>query len=289
MRTVVIGAGPAGCVAAVALAGAGVDVTLIDEHQTAGGHLRYDAAGGPSGWQDELEATIGSSGVHVLPSSVAWAAFRVAAGVEVMVTGPAGAGSLLCDRLVLAPGTTDRELLVEGTTLPGVMTERAVRILFNLHGVLPGERIAIVGDDLARTGRLRDEFQASGLATTVLDVKSVGRIVGTEGVEAVETVDRGTLPVDVVVLALGERPDTQLAGMLDVPRSFSPESDAWVAPALDCGNGIYCIGGALRGMADEADLVRDGLDVAGLISGTRLTLPGLMEITADVLGQRVVR
>ena len=267
MTTVVVGAGPAGLVTAATLAASGSRVHLVDEQTSLGGHLRYDFGNAPTDWLRELSDGVASHAVEIHLNAVVWAAYRAETGFELMLSNPDGPGSLKADSLVLATGTTDRESHIPGSTLPGVLTERALRILLNIHGVLPGARYAIIGDDERRTARLARELLQDEVEVSVYAAADVIEIGGIAGVQHLTTRDLKQHPVDIVVLALGERPDTQLAGMLDVDRTFSPRHDAWVLPGANPAPGLYAVGGVLHGTAELVSVVDSSVHSANLISG----------------------
>jgi len=120
-------------------------------------------------------------------------------------------------RLILATGTTDRAPIVPGATLPGVITARALQILLNVHGVRPGRRFAVLGDDRADElvsdiesagGEILRRVRSAELGDTAID--------GEGGVRGITCAGERT-EVDIVVVALGTLPDTQIAGMLGCP------------------------------------------------------------------------
>ena len=218
----VVGGGPSGLSAATAAAETGASVTLVDEWPSLGGRLRYRRADvevdgrstNPIELAESLSWRAREAGVDLRPGVVAWAAFAGARGLEVGMRGGGGPDVLTPGRLVLATGTTDRAAIVAGATLPGVMTARALQILLNLHGVRPGQRFAILGDDRvdemvsdieAAGGQVVCQVPASELGTTAIDGEDAvrGLTVGGERNE-----------VDIIVIALGTLPDTQIAGML---------------------------------------------------------------------------
>lgn len=269
MTTIVVGAGPAGLIAAISLSHAGEHVTLVDEQMSPGGHLRYDPYGptadpDPS-WRAELLSGLAASAVTLRSQTVAWAAYRAASGFEVMLSAPTGPDSIAADNLILATGTTDRELNVAGSTLPGVMTERAARILIEVHGVIPGARYVIAGADQIRTGRLLACLEREGVEAVVLAPSLISEIGGAGGVEYVVTSEGKRIPADIVVIADGERPDVQLAGMLEVPRVFSLAVDGWMVSTSDCGPGLHVIGGALYGSGGARDQVFSAANVTSAI------------------------
>ena len=236
----VVGGGPSGLSAAAAAAEGGAAVTLVDEWPTLGGRLRYRRAdvevGGrtvrPANLIESLVARARDAGVDLRPGTVAWSAFAGSRGLEIGVRGIGDAAVLTPDRLVLATGTTDRAAIVPGATLPGVLTARALQILLHIHGVRPGRRFAILGDD--RAHELIDDIAAAGgeVVRVVPPTEVVAVVVhGQDGVQGISVRDERT-SVDVVVVAIGTLPDTQLARMNGdqaSPRVALCGSAAWQA------------------------------------------------------------
>jgi sarcosine oxidase subunit alpha len=271
MSVGIIGAGPAGLLTGSVLAAGGQAVTLIDEQPDAGGHLRYDDyelgdGASSAAWLTELHEATGVSGVESLTGTVAWGAFRVGDGFELALNRDGRVTFRACSHLVVAAGTTDVPWVGAGSTLPGVLTARAARILVNRHGVLPGRRIVVLGSG-SEAERLVTQLAQVGAEAHFTD--AISAIAGDGQVEAVILEDGATVPADVVVLAIGELPDIQVAGMLEAPRRFDPAISGWRVESFEAGPALYVVGGALRGRATPGELVQDALSVAERITGTR--------------------
>jgi NADPH-dependent 2,4-dienoyl-CoA reductase/sulfur reductase-like enzyme len=146
---VVVGAGPAGLVAATTAARAGAQVTLIDEYPRPGGQYLKGAAhanGAPPVSATERQARA------LLPDL---AQFEVEQRLQTQVWGlegkrlalysPAGVDWLQTKVIVVATGARELVIPFPGWTLPGVMTLGAAQLLAKGHGVLPGQRILLAG------------------------------------------------------------------------------------------------------------------------------------------------
>jgi NADPH-dependent 2,4-dienoyl-CoA reductase/sulfur reductase-like enzyme len=289
MSTIIVGGGPAGMVCAAGLIAAGQTVTLVDEQPVLGGHLRYDPydpsnpATPDNEWTSELADSTRESEVTVCTSTIAWAAYRTSTGFEVALSSNRGPETLFAANLVVATGTTDRELPVPGATLPGVMTERAARILIGFHGVVPGARCAVVGTDVPRLDRLVQFLEDAGVSTRSVPTTDVSRIAGTSGVEYLKTTSGDRLSVDFVVIARGERPDTQLAGMLEADRVYRAHEDGWAVPTVDCGGGLHVVGGAFTGSAAPIDFLDSVAQAVKSITGGRIQIPAKLAGTSSLL------
>lgn len=150
---VVIGAGPAGLMAAIEAAEAGVQVVLVDEHERPGGQLfkqihkffgSQEHFAGRRGYDigEELLARCRELGVVSRLSTVAYGIFPD------KVVGLACGGHVehvQARRLIIATGARENPLAFPGWDLPGVMGAGAAQTLLHIHRVLPGKRALMVG------------------------------------------------------------------------------------------------------------------------------------------------
>jgi thioredoxin reductase len=150
----IIGSGPAGLAAAIEAARFGARVTVVDENSEPGGQLlkqihkffgseehRAGVRGIDIGKQLLVDAE--RLGVRVLLDSVAYGLFD---GPSVgLVYDQVRNVALRSKRILIATGATENPLAFPGWTLPGVMSAGAAQTMMNLHRVLPGERILMVG------------------------------------------------------------------------------------------------------------------------------------------------
>lgn len=149
----VVGAGPAGLVAARALAVAGASVVVLDERLHPGGQYFKPLA--PSHDADlatldrqfrdgaVLRQSTLAAGVRLLNEATVWSAFS-AGEIAAVVAGQAML--FRPKRLVLATGAYEQSLPVPGWTLPGVMTVGGLQTLARSYRVAPGRRIVIAGN-----------------------------------------------------------------------------------------------------------------------------------------------
>ena len=152
----VVGGGPAGMEAALAAAGQGSSVTLIDEQTELGGHLRSDR-------QAVSVADYPSQPGYELGQAMA-AAVRESPDIEVMnnatvfglyqdnLLGIMADDTLVrlrAGKVVLATGAAETPLLFEDNDLPGIMLGSAARRLMALFGVRPGNRAIIATDNVS--------------------------------------------------------------------------------------------------------------------------------------------
>ncbi|MEE8110377.1 MAG: glycine cleavage T C-terminal barrel domain-containing protein, partial [bacterium] len=149
----VVGAGPAGLTAALEAGRLGVPVTVVDEGQRPGGHLR--AVTRPLNHPEEWAGVPGHKAVarltaelEKLPNVSIWTgavAFGVYEGNLLGVLWGRRFAQVRTQRLLVATGSYEQPLLFHNNDLPGVFLGRGLLRLMNLQGVLPGERALVYG------------------------------------------------------------------------------------------------------------------------------------------------
>ncbi len=150
---IVIGAGPAGLSASIEAARRGLSVAVFDENAKPGGQLfkqihkffgskehKAKIRGFRIG--DELLAQAAEVGVEVVLSAIVVGLFpekalTVKIGEEIH--------HYKADAIIIATGATENMVPFEGWTLPGVIGAGAAQTMMNLHGILPGKRILMLG------------------------------------------------------------------------------------------------------------------------------------------------
>jgi len=272
----VVGAGPAGLCAAIEAAKAGAQVMLLDENDRPGGQLvkqihRFfgtsDHHAGVRGYEigQRLLDEVRVLGVDVRLPTVVWGAFP--GPVLGCATAEGESHALTAERLILATGASELAVAFPGWTLPGVMGAGAAQTLMNLHRVLPGERVLMVGSgnvglivafQLLQAGARiaavvevapqvggwevhADRVRRAGVPIltqhTVIEALGKDHVTGAvigqldEGGELRPGSER-RLRADLICLAVGLRPQTQLAGMLDLEMTHDPRRGGRV-PARD--------------------------------------------------------
>ena len=150
----VVGGGPAGLAATIALAKYGLSVVLVNEHFKLGGQLvkqthkffgSKELFGGLRGFQvgEELSKKVREYGnVRVLLQTTAYGVFR---GGWVGLMGKNKLYRVKPRYMVVSTGASERYLAFPGNDLPGVMGAGGAQTLMNEYGILPGEEVLIVG------------------------------------------------------------------------------------------------------------------------------------------------
>ncbi|WP_306119874.1 MULTISPECIES: FAD-dependent oxidoreductase [unclassified Roseitalea] len=150
----VVGAGPAGVSAALAAAGHGLRVALIDERPKAGGQYFKPPPQSSDGARndrqhragDDLRARLADADIEHWTDHAVWFARRQEDGVALGLIGEGRARLALARAVIVATGAYERPAMVPGWTLPGVMTIGAAQSMIRSYGAVPGRRIAIAGN-----------------------------------------------------------------------------------------------------------------------------------------------
>lgn len=150
---IVIGAGPAGLSAAVEGAKAGMHTVVFDENAKPGGQLFkqiHKFFGSKEHHAKERGFRIGeqllkeaeAAGAEISLNSTVTGIFP---GKKVTVKKEDHMETVQGGSLIVATGASERMIPFEGWTLPGVMGAGAAQTMMNLYGVVPGQRVLMVG------------------------------------------------------------------------------------------------------------------------------------------------
>lgn len=311
----IIGSGPAGLAAAVEAAKVGARVTLIDENVKPGGQLfkqihkffgSQEHGAGTRGIQigKELCAEAEKLGVELLLDTTAYGLFE---GHKLGLVTAGKTIQLAAQRIIIATGATENALPFEGWTLPGVMTAGAAQTMTNIHRVLPGRRMLMVGGgnvglivayQLMQAGAeivalVEATPQISGyyvhaakLTRAGVNIQTSHSIKKAEGNAHVESavivqLDEDWQPiggtekeydVDTICLSVGLTPLAELAWMSNCAFQFSKERGGYV-PILDENMqttvpDIYVVGDASG--IDEASIAMEEGRIAGIAAAEGL-------------------
>lgn len=158
---VIVGAGPAGMAAALAIADEGIDVVVVDEQARAGGQIfrrppavfdvkQPDYA--PYRWAAALlERFENHPRISPRFRSTAFGIIKETDSsssetrLAVALDTPAGGERLEAQRILLATGAYDLPVAFPGWTKPGVMMVGAAQSLLKSQKVLAGQRIVLAG------------------------------------------------------------------------------------------------------------------------------------------------
>ena len=214
---VVVGAGPAGCAAAITASRAGLQVLLIDENPVAGATMGLDV---PLHYGQRMSSAVHNTprmveqlvatnpdlaeafelGVAVELGLAVWGGFVNGAGVRSLPGPVLGVADetrswlVGFDRLIVASGARDLAIAFPGWERPGVMGANAAHALLTRYDAFSGRRMTVLGSG------------ALGLATALL---ALDRGIDVAAVIEVAAAPQG--PQNLVA-ALRERGVPLLAG-----------------------------------------------------------------------------
>ncbi len=150
---IVVGAGPSGLSAAIEAARRGLKVVVFDENEKPGGQLfkqihkffgskehRAKVRGFVIGQQLLDEAD--EAGVEVELNSTVIGLYQ---DKEIVVKKEEGITHYKGDAVIIATGAAENMVTFPGWTLPGVIGAGAAQTMMNLHGVLPGKKVLMLG------------------------------------------------------------------------------------------------------------------------------------------------
>ncbi len=179
----IIGAGPAGLMAAVTAGRAGVDVILADESPRMGGRCldeTVEIGGMPSyEWAAETLSDLeGMANVRLMPNTTVTGAYdqgdfgALTNNAHHLADCPAGMPMetfwrIASKRAILCGGALERQIAFPSNDRPGVMTASAVRSYLNRYGVSPGRKVTVFcnNDDAHRTAQ---DLADAGVAVAAL-------------------------------------------------------------------------------------------------------------------------
>jgi NADPH-dependent 2,4-dienoyl-CoA reductase/sulfur reductase-like enzyme len=181
-QVLVVGAGVAGCAAALEAARLGLRVTLVDEHPQTLQAMSLDApyfygARLPAILEDAAaisERVLGANesllecleaGVEILTGTCGWGSFRPGPnsthleGPQIGIADADGSRMLDYEYLILAPGSRDLVLSFPGWHLPGVLGANGASALLQRYQALSSNRMVILGSNTLalRTAKLAME------------------------------------------------------------------------------------------------------------------------------------
>jgi sarcosine oxidase subunit alpha len=253
-EALVVGSGPAGLAAAEALAAAGRRVLLAEAEPRAGGRLRarLGLAGDPDpSWPEAALARVRAAGGEVaLGAAVVgiWIDLGAPlAGVH-HPSAPASLRLVRAERIVLCAGGHPQPPEVEDGDRPGVLAGRGLGAALAEDGVVPGGRVALLGDGPEAVG-LAARLGEAGAEVAV--ARSALRVLGRARSRALLLPDGARIPCDAVAVCGPPAPAIDLARHLG----------AAVGP--DAASGAFAIRVAPRGATSVA-----GLWAAGEVTGT---------------------
>ncbi|WP_410599582.1 2Fe-2S iron-sulfur cluster-binding protein [Amycolatopsis sp. lyj-90] len=290
--TLVIGAGPAGLLAARAAARAGEDVVLLDDRATPGGSLTGTESidGRPSlDFVDDVVAELARLGARYLRRTTAFGHYDdgFVLALERRADHPGAPEHVSRQRVhriralkvVVATGAQERPIVFEDNDRPGIMLCSSVRDYLHRHGVLAGREVVVFTSDDAAYATAVD-LAGAGARVTLLDarenppgewadratragvvVHASTTVVGTEGEERVRAVlARGLggdfrLAADLLAVSGGWNPVVHLFSHVRGALAYDPSLGAFRPTGSLPGVTVI---GAANGVLDLAGVLCEG-------------------------------
>ncbi|WP_434443740.1 2Fe-2S iron-sulfur cluster-binding protein [Lentzea sp. E54] len=262
----VVGAGPAGLVAALTAARSGARVVLVDEQNQAGGALlgvdEYLDDRPSAEWVADIVAELKSTpGVLVLERTTAFGMYQDGFVLALQkrtdhlgFAAPAGRARQRVWRIrtrqtVLATGAHERPVVFAGNDRPGIMLASSARTFLHRYGVLPGARAVVFttndsaycaaidlaesGVDIALVVDARQEAPArlaTECAARGIEVRAGQVVTGTEGAGRVTAVHVGgeKIACDTLLVSGGWNPVVSLFSQARGTLCYDPVLGAFV-------------------------------------------------------------
>lgn len=274
----VIGAGPAGLMAAMVAATAGADVILAEEDTALGGRLLAeveDIDGQPAmDWVAQTEAALRAMpNVRIMTRTAVTGAYDQGTFGALERVDRAGLTScfwrIVAKRSVLCAGALERGIAFPNNDRPGIMMAGAVRAYVNRWGVAPGARIAVFGntDDVVRTAR---DLKGAGIEVVAqIDAAGGDRVIGTKGRHGLAsiTVERdgviNDVQADCLAVTGGWNPTVHLTCHMNGRPVWNPQIASFVP--VDGAVPQMVTAGACRGVFDTAGCLADAATVAASV------------------------
>jgi thioredoxin reductase len=300
----IVGGGPAGLSAAIEAANAGVQTVVFDENTKAGGqlfkqiHKFFGSKAHHAGVRgidigNNLLDEVEKSGAEVMLNAVVWGLFS---GLRLCVTWDGRNIMYKAKKILLATGAGENVLAFPGWTLAGVMGAGAIQTMINVHRVLPGKRVLMVGsgnvglivsyqllqagakvaaivEAMPRVGGYAvHASKVSRCGVPILTSHTIKEAIGKEKVEKALIVrldekfkqikgSEQQLDVDVICLAVGLSPLAELAWIAGCKFADVPELGGYLPIHNEdmetTVKGIY-VAGDLAGIEEASTAIEEG-------------------------------
>ncbi len=266
---VIIGGGSAGLSAAIEARKYDLKVLQIDDGVELGGEMLYDKFEPPGisepghVFVKNLRRKALELGVRVLSkttfvgffedAALAFSPYPLNVGTPYIISAKA---------YIVATGTVDLPCIFANNDLPGIIDASSALMMLNMHGVIPGKNVAILGAT-ERGLRLAENLKKNDVNTVVLD-KSCGNTgkgdvihgvkeivaIGKEMVKLLKVKCEGEefrLNVDCVICAASTNPDIRISAQAGAKIAyvkelgFLPLHDFFMRTSKD---GLFVAGGA---------------------------------------------
>lgn len=152
----IVGGGPAGQGAAIALSGLGLSIAVIDEQRRPGGQILRQPpedfavlkwlSGSDYLWlKHQVEEFGRLDGVTWIGRYGVIEVARQAHGFSLLIEGPKDVRVMAARRVLIATGCQDLAVPLPGWTLPGVYAAGGIQAFAKSQQIIPGERVVLAG------------------------------------------------------------------------------------------------------------------------------------------------
>ncbi len=318
----VIGAGPAGLGAAVTAASLGAEVTLIDRQDRLGGQLikqthmffgsekQHASVRGidiPAIFADQMES---NGGIELLLKTTALGCYEDGVITLERENGAGNENEFLKykpESVIVATGASEKTLAFPNCDLPGIYGAGAVQTLMNVHGVIPGKRVVMIGagniglivsyqlmqagvevaaivEALPQIGGYTvHASKIARLGTPILTCHTVTEAFGDDRLQGVKIVEidenwqpvEGTeeeLEADVLCVAVGLSPLAELLWQAGCEMVFVPKLGGYVAQRdenLETTRPGFFVAGDVGGIEEASSAMVEG-QIAGYKAASNL-------------------
>lgn len=230
---IVVGAGPSGLSAAIEAKKRGLRTVVFDENAKPGGQLfkqihkffgskehKAKIRGYKIGEQLLKEAA--ELGVEVILNSTVIGLYQ---DKEIAVRISDEISHYKGDAIIIATGASENMVMFDGWTLPGVIGAGAAQTMLNLHGIMPGKRILMLGS--GNVG-LVVSYQLKQCGCDVVAVIDAAPKIGGYGVHASKIARTGIpfyLPYTIIKAEGTDHVTGVTIGKVDASWNIVPESE----------------------------------------------------------------
>ncbi len=242
----IIGGGPAGLAAGIEAGKLNVKTIIVDENSLPGGQLfkqihkffgskehKAGIRGNKIG--EQLLSEVSETGVEVYLNTRAWGIFD---DNIVGIVKDGKTEKIKAKKIILATGASENALAFPGSTLPGVMTAGAAQTFINVHRVLPGKKIVMIG-----TGNvgLITSYQLMQAGAEVVAIVEAAPSVGGYDVHA-NKIRRAGVPIYLGHTIVEAQGNMEVSGAILAPVDDKFKADKSKSFFIDCDTICFAVG-----------------------------------------------
>ncbi|MDD2371212.1 MAG: NAD(P)/FAD-dependent oxidoreductase [Firmicutes bacterium] len=284
IELLVIGGGPAGLSAGIAAGKCGVKTIVVDENPLPGGQLfkqihkffgSKEHKAGTRGYKigEQLLNEVDQDGVEVYLNTRVWGIFD---NNIVGILKDGKTQKVKAQKIILATGASENAIAFKGSTLPGIMTAGAAQTFINVHRVLPGKKILMIG-----TGNvgLITSYQLMQAGAEVVGVVEASQNVGGYDVHA-NKLRRAGIPIYLGHTVIEAKGDIEVDGAIIAPVDEKFKVDKSKSFLIDCDTICFAVG--LTPRIELAQMVNAPIIYMSTLGGYLPIHDNRLKITEDI-------